>query len=157
MGIRGKRSQMQISFGMIFSIILIIVFLLFAFYAIRAFLRVNDTANVATFTSTLQEDIDDMWRGAQGSQTLSYGLPSKIAKVCFEDRGDKNLVFLDDKNEALLDVPLFLIEHIDLQKIIGNSMVGEKHMKCFVKKDGKVKMLLEKKFGEDLVNIRTPT
>ena len=157
MRIRGKRTQMDLSYGMIFSIILIIVFLFFAFYAIRAFLRVNDTANVATFTSTLQEDIDDMWRGAQGSQTLSYGLPSKIAKVCFEDRGDKNLVFLDNKNEALSDVPLFMIEHVDLGKIIGNSMVGDKNMKCFLKKDGKVRMFLEKKFGEDLVNIKTPT
>ena len=82
---------------------------------------------------------------------------AKKLQVCFEDRGDKNLVFLDNKNEALSDVPLFMIEHVDLGKIIGNSMVGDKNMKCFLKKDGKVKMFLEKKFGEDLVNIKTHT
>lgn len=157
MGIRGRRSQMQLSFGMIFSIILIIVFLFFAFYAIRTFLRVNDSANVGNFISSLQEDVDDMWRGDQGSQTISYGLPSKIAKVCFEDRGDKNLVFLDDKNENIPDVPLFYIEHIDLTKTLGNSIFDGKPMRCFTKKDGKVKILLEKKFGDDLVTIKNPT
>ena len=49
-----KNAQMQLSFGMIFSIILIVFFLAFAFFGIRAFLGVQDSAKTAKFLNDFQ-------------------------------------------------------------------------------------------------------
>ncbi len=49
---------MKLSFGMIFSIILIIVFLSFAFYAIKIFLNMQTTMQVGKFVEELRNDVD---------------------------------------------------------------------------------------------------
>ncbi|MBI3622826.1 hypothetical protein HY212_01960 [Candidatus Pacearchaeota archaeon] len=144
------RAQMQLSFGMIFSIILIIVFIFFAFYAIRAFLRVNDSAKAGDFVTSFQKDIDSMWKGAQGSQKVTYLLPSKVSEICFEDRGDKNLEFVDKDNKIIDGLPLVNIQHIDLNKLLP----GNTKKFCFSAVNEKVSMLLEKKFGEDVVTLK---
>ena len=76
-----KRGQMNISFGMIFSIILIVVFIAFAFFAIQKFLDIQNSVQVGKFGADFQADIDKMWRGSQGSQENKYFLPSKIKYV----------------------------------------------------------------------------
>ena len=59
---RGDKSgQMKISFGMIFSIILIIAFLGFAIYAIMTLLEIIDNAKIAKFVEDLQGDVDKMY------------------------------------------------------------------------------------------------
>ena len=70
---------------MIFSIFLIIIFLTFAFFAISKFLKIGNTAQLGSFKNSLQQDIDNMWKGAQGSDEFSYNLPSGIEYVCFVD------------------------------------------------------------------------
>jgi hypothetical protein len=79
-----KRGQMKLSFGMIFSIILIVVFLVFAFYAITMILDFQSSANVGTFLNDLQKDVDNMWQNS-GSQTKTYRLPNEIGEVCFNE------------------------------------------------------------------------
>ena len=80
-----KRGQMKLSYGMIFSIILIIVFLAFAFYAIKKFMGIQNTVMVGDFIDSLGSDVDKMWKGSQGSQEREYRLPKKIQYVCFAD------------------------------------------------------------------------
>jgi len=157
---------MKLSFGMIFSIILIIIFIAFAFYAISKFLDIGNTAQVARFTNSLQTDIDKVWRGSQASQEQEYFLPSKIEFICFIDynsnkRGTKDLIYNELEQtyyeyENLFFYPLGSaqglnakeVKHIDIEKT-----TEEDNPLCIEKIKGKVKMRLEKDFGEALVSI----
>src|SRR3989338_2426295 len=146
---RSDLGKMQLSYGMIFSIILIIVFVFFAFYAIRTFLRINDSTKISDFVNSFQGDIDDLWKGSQGNQKVSYSLPSNAKQVCFEDRGDGNLLLYGADKERVENVPIFQIEHIDLEKIIGT-----KKEVCIDVDSDKVNMYIEKKYGEDTVLVK---
>ena len=63
-----KRGQMKLSFGMIFSIILIIIFISFAFYAIQKFLSIQNSVQVGKFVNEFQQNVDKIWKGSQGSE-----------------------------------------------------------------------------------------
>ena len=80
-----KRGQIQISFGMIFSIVLIIIFFAFAFYAIRIFFGIGDSAEIGKFVNDLQSDVNRIWRSTESSYEEKYFLPSEINKICFAD------------------------------------------------------------------------
>lgn len=157
---------MQLSFGMIFSIILIIIFLTFSFFAIKKFMGISNTAQIAKFKNSLQADIDKVWKSSQSSQEMSYILPSKISYVCFVDfdirtRG-LNQAFYDDLNtvyfgnENLFFYPVGSaegfdsteIKNIDLTKVIENN-----NPSCFKNIDGKVKITLQKSYGDSLVTL----
>jgi hypothetical protein len=79
-----KRGQMEMSFGMIFTIILIIAFLAMAFYGIQKFLEMRDEIQVKQFYESLEADIEDMWASQYGSKEVTYKLPNKAERICFE-------------------------------------------------------------------------
>lgn len=140
-----KRGQMKISFGMIFSIILIIIFLIIAFYAIQKFLDLQQNVQVNQFADSLKSDVDKMWRGSQGSQEFTYSLPSKTKSVCFAEDDFENLVVKDNEGASLLRTT---INHIDIKKILDGS---DKF--CLEIKKGKVSIILKKEYGQTLVNV----
>lgn len=141
-----ERGQMRLSFGMIFSIILMIIFIAFAFFAINKFLGMQRIAQVGQFTDGLQTDVDKMWKGSQGSREVEYSLPKKIKEVCFRDDEYGNLFFYPlDSSEGFNSIE---IKHIDIEKIIENE-----NPFCIKNIDGKVKMIVKKSFGEELVMI----
>ena len=149
----GKRGELNLSFGMIFSIILIIAFLVFAFYAIRTFLGVQDAAKVANFRENLQNDIDELWKAPQGTQRASYSLPGSIEKVCFKDDRYENLIFFPEDTVAGLEPKL--IEHIDINRIVSseNTPLENRNMFCINKVNGKIEMTMKKSYDENLVMI----
>jgi len=137
---RGKNGQIKLSFGMIFSIILIIVFLAFAFYAIKIFLGIQDAAQTGKFINDLKSDIDRVWKSTESSEEKEYVLPSKIEAVCYEY---ENLFFQSDKffeGEQ--------ISHIDTSKITSTE-----NPFCIENVRRKVKLTLVKEIGEALVTI----
>ena len=134
---------MKISFGMIFSIFLIIVFIAFAIYAITKFINLQKTIQIESFSNNLQEDINNMWKSAKGSQEETYSLPNKIEAVCFTDDEFNNLMF---RSSNFMEGGK--IEHIDILTITE----GEDPY-CISNIDGKVKLIISKDFGEDLVTI----
>ncbi len=138
-----NRGQMKISFGMIFSIILIILFIFVAFYAITKFLDLQKTVQISKFYDNLQSDIDKIWKSSQGSQEIVYTLPSKIKAVCFVDSDYENLRF--DSEEFIEGK---LLKNIDLYKTIGNN-----REKCISTNKGKLKLTLKKTYGDTLVTI----
>jgi len=140
---RSKRSQMKLSFGMIFSIILIIVFISFAFYAIKTFLGISDEARIVKFVDDLQLDIKKIWKGSQASQEVKYSLPNKVEAVCFVDDEYENLIF---KSESYFSGGK--IQYINFETM-GEEL-------CIENVDGKVKMILKKNFEERLVTITEP-
>lgn len=138
-----NNGQMAMSFGMIFSIILIIIFLVFAFYGIKKFLDLQKEVQVKSFINDLQDDIDKMQKSFEGSQERNYIVPTKIEKICFVNE-DKNLQLLGEKYSDAKK-----INGINLEKMLGN-----KKEYCIQNTDGKIKIQLEINYGENLVTIK---
>ncbi len=77
---------MKMSFGMIFSIILIIIFLAFGFYVIKGFFNLSNSALAGKFVTDLQSNVNSIWKGSyEASQQYNYTLPDSIQYVCFID------------------------------------------------------------------------
>ena len=159
---------MTLSFGMIFSIILIIVFIAFSFWAVKKFLGIQEGVKLGQFEDTFQSDIDKIWRGTQGSQSVSYSLPSAIKGTCFVDYSkpykgnieqeelysdlkqafweEENLIFYPvgsgDGNDALI------LKHINLEKITSSE-----NPYCLYTKDGKISATIKMNPGDSLVTV----
>lgn len=80
-----KRGQLRISFGIIFSIFLIIVFLFFAFKVISSFMDVNECADIAKFYGDFQKSIDKAKNYQETTQPVKINLGSTVDKICFVD------------------------------------------------------------------------
>ena len=82
--IKKKRGQlMHMSFSMIFSIILIIAFIVTTFYVIRHFINTSNCGAVASFYNDFQQEVDSIWNSEGASTTFTETLPSGIEYVCF--------------------------------------------------------------------------
>ena len=141
--IKSNRAQMKMSFGMIFSIILVIIFLVFAFYGIKKFLGMQDTIQINQFVENLQTDVNKVWKSTSGSQEVEYRLPKKIYEVCFVEDDSGNLIMkfgdiFDRQN----------IENLDMANTLGT-----KNNLCF-ETEGKIDFILSKDYGEVLVTIK---
>ena len=78
-----KRGAIELSFGMIFSVILIIAIVGVAVYAITAFLDIGKTSQLGLFHQRFQETVDDVWASSITNRIVSFALPSSIKLVCF--------------------------------------------------------------------------
>tara|TARA_Y100000310_G_scaffold323098_1_gene383025 strand:- start:672 stop:1169 length:498 start_codon:yes stop_codon:yes gene_type:complete len=162
---KNKRGQMKISFGMIVSIILIIIFISFAFYATQKFLGISKSVQIGKFAEDLQNDVDKIWKSSQGSDENQYSLPSKIELVCFidygsdaienqniydeleiESYGTKNLFFYP--LEASEGTGSKTIKNINLQEITQT-----KNPFCIENINGEISITVKKDFNEVLVTI----
>jgi len=137
-----KRGQMKLSFGMIFSIILILIFIAFGIYVVIKFLNMQETIQLETFQNDLQEDVNKMWQSQQGSREVDYTLPKKINAICFVDNDYYNLLFETDEH---LDG--ITINNIDIESITSDGSL------CIANVEGKVSMTLVKDYGETRVKI----
>jgi hypothetical protein len=137
-----KRGTIELSFGMIFSIILVVVFLAIAFYAIKKFLDFQNDLKIEQFKDNLQKDIDDLWRSPKGDYQGVYVLPSKVQSVCFVNDPYQNLVFNPE------NIAGKLINHIDIEKTLNTAS-----SLCFSNTNGQVKILMTKDYGDNLVTL----
>lgn len=142
-----KKAQNQISFGMIFSIILIIVFITFAIYAIGIFLNTQRIAQVQSFKNDLQVDIEDMWMSAGGDKEVEYFIPKNIDQVCFIDYEFYNIYF---KPEGKYDGKM--LENVDITNTIRESTSRPREL-CIDAENGKISFLIKKGYNEKLVTI----
>lgn len=78
-----KRGQLEMSFGMIFSIIIIIATIGVAFYVISHFVKVNNCAQIGIFYQDLQERVDKAWQEDRTQGTFTGKLPGSVEQVCF--------------------------------------------------------------------------
>lgn len=141
---KGCKAQVAISFGMIFSIVLIIIFLGFGFYAIKKMLDLQSSVQVEKFLSDLQNDVDKMWKSVQGSQSVTYSLPTKVSSICFQDDEFENLVFTSKS----------LIKGTNIENLDIESIVASENPFCIPNVKGKVNFKLVKEYGETLVTIK---
>jgi hypothetical protein len=149
-----KRGQSQISFGMIFSILLIIFFIAFAIYGIVKFLEVQRLAQVGKFKSDFQIDINKIWESSGRSSTpVEYYIPKEIKQVCFATRTnprtgkDENMYFMpDDASQYDGD----MLNNLN----IATTIAGQSGRKlCIDVINGKVSMTLKKENNENTVTI----
>ena len=80
---RNEKGQIQLSFGMIFSIIIVIATIAIAFYVIVHFLNLSNCNKIGMFYSSLQTSIDSCWQGGTCQEIFKADLPSGINMVCF--------------------------------------------------------------------------
>jgi len=134
-----KRGQLKLSFGMIFSIILIIVFLVFAFYAIRMIIGFQDTAKVGTFVNKFQSDVNKKWTDSGGgSQNYEYKLPKEVEEVCINE--DSLISFKPFGTGGEFEDRK--IEHLDIEEVFCVNVV-----------EGKVSIRIKKGVDEALVSV----
>lgn len=157
---------MKLSFGMIFSIMLIIVFIAFAFFAIGKFLDIQNVAQIGKFTNDFQASIDKIWRGSEGSEVKEYFLPSKIDYVCITDYSKPPTgpysSFYDELEqvyfefENLFFYPLGSSQGFDareMENINLTKTTENKNPVCFENVKGKVSVRIKKNFDEALVTL----
>ena len=163
---KNKRGQIKLSFGMIFSIILIIIFLAFSFYAIKKFLDVQNSVEVGKFGNDFQNDVDSIWKGTQGLKQEEYLLSESIKYICLGDlskttRGNFSSFYNDFEKtyygtENLFFYPVGSAQGLDSKKINHIDISSTTKLEnpfCVENKNGRVRLIIKKDFGEDLVTI----
>lgn len=78
-----KKAIMELPFGMIFAIFLVVVFIVVAIYAINYFLNLQRCSQIGIFVDDFQKSVDDLWKGQKGTDSFSAALPKSIEMICF--------------------------------------------------------------------------
>ena len=141
---KNRKGQMEISFGMMFSVILVIFFLAFGFYAITRFIEMQQSVQVENFLDNFQDDVNTMWKSLQGSQARVYVLPTKISSICFTNK--ENIINLEFVSDEI--IPGEFIEHLNIEKI-----TADENPFCIENLNGKINLVISKEYGETLVTV----
>lgn len=161
-----KRAQqtMSLPFGMIFSIILIVIFIVVAFIAVKSFLDLGKTSSIGLFYKELQDVVDDAWQSQSSQKNFKVDLPGGVKKICFANlsqkaRGSKEVLeeykeieFLDPMANTFL-IPLEAaqgleyknIKHLNIEKI-----TKDKNPYCIGSEND---LLIKKDFYDKFVTI----
>lgn len=158
------------SFGMIFSIILIIVFVAFAFFGIKKFIDFKNNTQITKFKADLDAATERIWKNSlDANEPHEYFLPSKVKYVCFMSNANREGVgtsgiqksdftrYYDGEENMFLYPPEKMgsfastkIEHINVTAMVEDK---DENPYCFENKDGKVGFYLQKNYGENLVRV----
>jgi hypothetical protein len=160
--VKKREGQMEMSFAMIFSIIIIAVTVAVAFYVISHFLNVSKCTNVGLFYNDLKERTDKAWAEDITQDSYSIKVTSGVKSVCFGNLNqsydsvdseryeflkryrnfDKN-VFLYPSNEACgNELAYYKLGHVKTNKFF-----------CVDVKDGKITVKLTKNIEDSLVEL----
>jgi len=71
------------SYGLIFSIIIIVAILAVSFYAINRFVNLSRCGEIGIFYDGLQDEINRAWTSGVYEDRFDGTLPAGIEKVCF--------------------------------------------------------------------------
>jgi hypothetical protein len=112
-----KRGQhtMGLPFGMMFSIFLIVVFIVIAFIAVNHFLTIGECSGVGMFYDELQEAVDDSWNSQESlGVDFDINLPDGVKTICFANlsaglTGDASEEYDAISIDAVYDVNTFLL------------------------------------------------
>jgi hypothetical protein len=151
-----KKGDLSLSFGMIFSIILIIGILGVSFYAIRYFIGLKQCTDYGLFNQDLDKEVAKAYESDSVKATFTGTVPGAIKEVCFGSLKETssvpeyveikkrygsregNLFFYppQDAEDICNKVSYRMIEHLSTEKLGGFT--------CFHVKSGKVSFKLEK-------------
>ncbi|MBS3090902.1 hypothetical protein J4217_00455 [Candidatus Pacearchaeota archaeon] len=161
---RGKRAQIELSFGFIFGIIVIVATIAVAFFVISYFLKLGRCFDTGLMYKDIEGEVNNAWAASGLTQKpFSEKAPSGVSAVCF---GSFNGNPVADSKEAYdvlsikyknLDKNVFLYPSI---KACNSGLASYKleHIKvnrffCAFVKNGRISITLNKTSTEQLVTI----
>lgn len=165
---RGKKGQqiLGLSFSVIFSLLLIIFFIIIAFIAIRAFLKTQNCAKVGIFVEDFQTEVEKSWNSQSLKFEFDRNIPGGIQYVCFanlsrfvfgpyEEVGDDITIFIGRKANMFFyprgpscEMPFHFIDHLDIEKITSSE-----NPYCIPVEDGNARINIIKEFNERFVRV----
>lgn len=145
-----KRGQLDLSFGFIFSIIVIAVTIAVAFYAISHFLSLNKCTQTANFYKDLQDRVDKAWQSDISQGAFNATIPGSVTFVCFgnlnqttteKDKRDylSKIYFKPDKNLFLYpkagceELKYYKISHVKIDSFFCVPVIGSKALIKYTK------------------------
>jgi hypothetical protein len=163
-----KRGSIEISFGMIFSVIIIIALIGVAVYAIMAFLDFGGSAQMGLFYEEFESAVNDVWSSATTNRVFRFSVPSSIQSVCFGSiannidagRYSQQLKALREgssgfqqQNSNVFLYPPSKAKEFAYKRVerIDTSPLGA--FDCFEARSGKVNIRLSKSEFESLVKV----
>ena len=163
-----KRGSMEISFGMIFSVIIIIAIIGVAVYAITTFLQVGEAAELSLFHQSLEKSVDDIWSSASSSRLFIFSLPKTIESVCFGslttsssidyDRELKELKMyssgFEQQTTNTFLYPAQKAGEFAFKKVDKIDLSELARFDCFESRNGQVKIRLSKAEFDSLVKVQ---
>ncbi|VVB79744.1 Uncharacterised protein [uncultured archaeon] len=81
-GKRGQEAGVGMSFGFLFSIILIIIFVFGAVWGVRYFLSLNACSNIGLSIDSLQKEVQTAYQSSSYSREIQLNFPG-ADKLCF--------------------------------------------------------------------------
>ena len=154
---------MGMPFSVIFSIILIVVFIITAGIVVRHFLGLQKCSEMSIFLKGLQDNVDKVWQSSAREETFTVGLPSSIKEVCFTNMtepltdnkysdvkvryGFYNPNFFFYPPEKACEIPYHTIKHLNI-----SSVTKGRNPYC-ITNENNPKMKISKGFYESLVRI----
>jgi len=154
------------SFSMIFSIILIIFFLIVAFIAIKSFLSTKDCAQVGIFINDFQTEVDNAWASQKNRYEFSTVLPTDVEYICFGDFSKpltgphkdigEDLSVYEGTNDNMFFYPRTSACEMSTKKILHINlveMISTENPYCIAVTGGRFKANIEKVFNKNLVKV----
>jgi hypothetical protein len=165
---KSKRSQetLGIGFGVIFSIILIVFFIVVAGIVIKSFLDIKKCAELGIFVDRFGSEVKKTWNSQSYKGPFKSNLPGSIDYVCFANlsnsiigefeeegydialyEGRKANTFFYPTNKAC-EMPFNKIDHLDVERI---TRVNNPNCVPVVK--NKIDLEIEKGLNDRFVNV----
>jgi hypothetical protein len=160
-----KRGQLEISFGMIFSIIIIIAVIATSFYVIQYFTKLSKCTTIGLFYEGIQSEVNEAWQGTTSKTLFSGNVPSSTDYVCF---GNMSLsAGAADSGRKSDLMRLYRVSQSNVfmypaQKTcpgIGDHRIDHANMQgffCIKEQDGKIRVSLEKGAFDSSVTVKAP-
>jgi uncharacterized protein (UPF0333 family) len=170
-----KRGSIELSFQLIFSLILVAVFIYASFVGIKYFLDISEHAQINTFIAELQSKVEAAGTATEISQTYEISLPSGIKYVCFSQLNNLTKSALTNSNiTACKDFERYLINYKDMNMFFcpaeaawkvsapmymnincngKNCLTFPKNPYCIPNANGKVRFKLEMNLGDEKIRL----
>lgn len=157
---KGRKGSIELSFSMIFSIILIIAILAVAFYVISYFIGLQRCTQISLFYDEFQQKINKAWVSEITQERLELKIPASIEEVCF---GDLN--FANKRSPEYIDMDRYLGENLNIFLYPGAKACDREfdsakieHVNiegffCVDAEEGNVEVKISKKSTDALVNV----
>jgi len=153
-------------FGVIFSIILIAIFLVVAFMVIKHFLSLQKCSEISIFMKSFQENVDEVWKSSSRTKTMDVILPGVIEEVCFVDFNSTLTrdvsKYADAKSRYAFHSPNFFfypperacgVSYYSFKHINMTQTISDNGNPFCLKNDGTEKISISKGFYESLVKL----
>lgn len=154
-----KKGQVELSFGMIFSIIIVIATVAIAIYFIQKFLVSGECASVGIMKDELQNEINKIWASPFGVEAFTAKTGGGIEKICFGDltkAGGKYAVVRDTLDRYSSPGDNFFI--YPPEKACKGSFAAAKlshvyseEFNCFDVRDGKAEIKLSRESASQIL------